>query len=160
MNYRRIFGRGVLVDDIDKINDFLFDEHLVSFQIVSVPTELALEESIELKESLTKLGFLDIEITLNDCLYLTSAIREHIEELPEFLKNKVALQTSLFHKFQEHIKHQVSHVTDADNLSVIESVDKEIVANWTQYQMKKKSSSFLELAVSVKPPLQLVEHFI
>lgn len=127
MNYRRIFGRGVLVDDIDKINDFLFDEHLVSFQIVSVPTELALEESIELKENLSKLGFVDIQITLNDCLFLTPTIKQHTDELPQFLKNKIDLQLSLYEKFKEHIKNQVSHVTDADNLSVIESVDKEIV---------------------------------
>lgn len=126
MNYRRIFGRGVLVDDIDKINDFLFDEHLVSFQIISVPTELALEESVELKESLLKLGFGDIQVTLNDCLFLTSSVKDHQESLPVFLKNKIELQISLYEKFKTHIKHLVSHVTDADNLSVVESVDKEI----------------------------------
>lgn len=127
MNYRRIFGRGVLVDDIDKINDFLFDEHLVSFDIVSVPTELALEESIELKESLQKLGFLDINVILNDCLFLTKAISEHQEILPKFLKEKVDLQTKLFEEFKQHIGRKVSHVTDADNLSVIQSIDKEMM---------------------------------
>lgn len=128
MNYRRIFGRGVLVDDIDKINDFLFDEHLVSFNIISVPTELALEESLELKTSLQKLGFIDIKFILNDCLFLTKAISDHYEELPNFLKNKVDLQKSLYDKFKEHIHSSVPHVTDSDNLSVIQSVDKEMVA--------------------------------
>jgi adenylate kinase family enzyme len=128
MNYRRIFGRGVLVDDIDKINDFLFDEHLVSFDIISVPTELALEESIELKESLQKLGFMDIKVILNDCLFLTKAISEHDEILPKFLKDKVDLQKELFESFKSHIGTKVSHVTDADNLSVIQSVDKEMMA--------------------------------
>jgi adenylate kinase family enzyme len=83
MNYRRIFGRGVLVDDIDKINDFLF---------------------------------------------LTKAISEHDEILPKFLKDKVDLQKELFESFKSHIGTKVSHVTDADNLSVIQSVDKEMMA--------------------------------
>lgn len=122
MNYRRIFGRGVLVDDIDKINDFLFDEHLVSFEIVSIPTELALEESVELKVSLAKLGFTDIKIKLNDCLFQTEEIKKYLSELPDFLTKKIQLQSELYQKHLNQISVTIPHSIKKTHLEVIEAI--------------------------------------
>ncbi|MBC7429294.1 MAG: hypothetical protein H7336_11820 [Bacteriovorax sp.] len=100
-NFKKIFRAGMIVKDIDRMHEFLGrDGHLKTI-IVSLATELAMNEARDLKKELetnTTGPDLHVEVMVNDSFlqYLKdNKISE--SDLPEFLKNKIELEKTIIH---------------------------------------------------------------
>lgn len=95
-NFKKIFRAGMIVKDIDRMHAFLGGENALKTVIVSLATELAMNEAKDLKKELetnTTGPDLQVRVVINDS-FLQYLKENKIEEnlLPDFLKNKTELE--------------------------------------------------------------------
>ncbi len=94
--FKDIFKIGPIANDIDKMHNFLTNKEHTQCVVVSIPTELAMEEGIELKDELSTkynlatLSILNCDLTLNEF---------PSDDTPEFLQRKIENQKKLQEKF-------------------------------------------------------------
>jgi arsenite-transporting ATPase len=98
-NFKKIFRAGMIVKDIDKMHSFLSQSGNLKTFIVSLATELAMSEALDLKkelETITTGPNLNTEIIVNDS-FLQYTIDNQIDEniLPEFLKIKINIEKKI-----------------------------------------------------------------
>lgn len=98
-NFKKIFRAGMIVKDIDKMQAFLGAQNALKTIIVSLATELAMNEAHDLKAELethTTGPDLHVKVVINDS-FLQYLKDNNIEEnlLPDFLKNKIELEKSI-----------------------------------------------------------------
>ena len=89
-NFREVFGTGVFAKDIDQINSLIRSRDFLRMTVVSLPTEMALQEAMELKDSLRNYCHDNIELAINDSLCQSDELKK--DELPEFLCKKIELE--------------------------------------------------------------------
>ena len=95
-NFKKIFRSGIIVKDIEKMHSFLSKEHHLKTFIVSIATELAMSEALDLKHELevdSSGPNLNASVVVNDS-YLEYLRKNSIEEslLPDFLSRKIELE--------------------------------------------------------------------
>lgn len=100
-NFKKIFRAGMIVKDIDRMHAFLSGENALKTVIVSLATELAMNEALDLKKELethTTGPDLNVLVVVNDS-FLQYVKDNQIEEnqLPDFLKNKIDLEKDILH---------------------------------------------------------------
>lgn len=103
-NFKEIFRKGLIVDDINKMHDFLATPGLLQTGIILLPSQMALQEGIELQQTLAKLN-VDAKLLLNDSFCALESIQKHKNELPEFLIQKVGLEEKVLEEYQDKIIH-------------------------------------------------------
>lgn len=103
-NFKEIFKKGLIVDDINKMHDFLSTPGLLQTGIILLPSEMALQEGVELKHTLSKYQ-VDAKLLLNDSFCALEAIQQHRHELPEFLLQKISLEDKVLEEYKDHIVH-------------------------------------------------------
>ncbi len=86
-NFKQIFGSGVIFDDTNKMLSRLNDPEYTKIHVVSLPSLMSWQEAIELKTGLKSLTPVEVDITINNCLY--PLVEENLEQLPQGLKAKV-----------------------------------------------------------------------
>ncbi|MFG1500019.1 ArsA-related P-loop ATPase [Halobacteriovorax sp. XZX-3] len=95
--FKDIFKIGPIANDIDKMHNFLTNKEHTQCIVVSIPTELAVEEGIELRTELTNeysistIEILNCDLTLN---------KFPEDDTPDFIKVKIENQRHLQDKFQ------------------------------------------------------------
>ena len=67
-NFKEIFKLGVLVEDINRMNNFLKTKGNTKVIISSIPTEMSVEEGLDLKNFFINWGLLDTELIINNSL--------------------------------------------------------------------------------------------
>ena len=67
-NFKEIFKLGVLVEDIDRMNRFLKTSENVKTVVASIPTEMSIEEGIDLKKFFHDWGIKNSELVINNSL--------------------------------------------------------------------------------------------
>lgn len=98
-NFKKIFRAGLIVKDIERMHQFLTNPSHLKTTIVSLPTELSMNEArdleIELGQNDLEMDF-NLNLVVNDS-YLKYCELNHISEtdLPEFLKSKVDLEREI-----------------------------------------------------------------
>ncbi len=102
-NFKKIFGKGRIVNDIEKMQEFLSSPGCLKTLIVAVATELAISEAKDLKQELESNAnglMMNTEIILNDS-FLHFLEKEKISEtdLPEFLQTKVTLEKAVISNY-------------------------------------------------------------
>lgn len=100
-NFKKIFRAGMIVKDIDKMHSFLGGKNALKTIIVSLATELAMNEAKDLKTELethTTGPDLHVNVVVNDS-FLQYLKDNKIDEtlLPGFLKNKIDLEKAILH---------------------------------------------------------------
>lgn len=105
-NFKEIFGSGLLVEDIKRMHDFIYKKDILKNLIISLPTKMALNESIEVIEHLKNLNFTNTHLIANDCL---SPVLETEEVLPSFLQIKKDLELSVINEFDGKLLEKVPH---------------------------------------------------
>lgn len=101
-NFPRIFKSGILFSDALDLESVLCEES-TQINIVAIPTHLALEESLELQESIKELyPKIKTNIILNQYLVPTITQNE-FENLPEFLKRKIEVEEKIYEKYKKNI---------------------------------------------------------
>ena len=108
-NFKQIFGKGLIVKDIERMQNFLASPKCLKTFIVAIATELALSEANDLKEELEQNTHglnVNPEIVINDSLtgYLEKE-KINPDDLPEFLLTKLTQEKNvvLKHKSLPHI---------------------------------------------------------
>lgn len=122
-NFSEMFGAGKLVDDIHRMHEYLFDQSFTKILIVTLPTEMALQEGMELKKNIEKLNFSKIEMVINDIYGLHPALKEHHEETPEFLIKKIAGEKEVLDKYHDGTFKLIAHFSASRNYQVAQQLN-------------------------------------
>ncbi len=122
-NFRDIFKSGILVDDINKMLDFLFGENLLKILIVTFPNTIAFTEAEELKTYLEKIHFKHIDIVVNNSFSRVKNI--NFEQLPKYFKEKISLENQLFANYS-HFKKIIPHIFVEDDKAFFNAISKSL----------------------------------
>jgi anion-transporting ArsA/GET3 family ATPase len=102
-NFREIFKTGLLVNDINRMLQFLSDSQNLCTTIITLPTLMALQEGVELQAKLDDLNIGKTRIWLNDSLSLQPEIIDYTDELPHFISAKLENEKEAMMNYQNHI---------------------------------------------------------
>ena len=116
-NFKKVFGPGLLGDDLIKILNFLYQENLLQVIIATLPGELPLTEGIEVKEQLANLNITNTLLVVNYCLSRVWGI-EQIQDLPTSLKLKIKLEQASLSHYSQHKMLFLPYVPSSDSLDV------------------------------------------
>lgn len=109
-NFREIFQSGLVFEDTNKMIKKLYDPQHTCVRILSLPTELSLQEAIELKDSIATLAPIPTKIILNQLL---ASWGKAVTDLPEALRQKVSLEDEVCQAFASHIDGQLPLVVQS-----------------------------------------------
>lgn len=124
-NFREMFRTGLIVKDIDRMEDFIFNNQRMKVIITALPTSMAVQEAKDLKEQLTKRHVKEFSMVINDLLYLSPSLKDvPKEDQPEFIRKRCQLEEELLEEHSEgwsyipHFAHDNSEdiVTDLTHL--------------------------------------------
>jgi anion-transporting ArsA/GET3 family ATPase len=118
-NFKEMFGSGLIVQDIERMHEFLYQKQLLKTYIVCLPTLMAANESLELRESFKLLEINRVELILNDLLHMAEEIKDKEEELPDFLKVKVNLEKEVEAEFINNFEHELPHLSVRNEIEMI-----------------------------------------
>ena len=100
-NFHEMFKTGILADDIIKMHRLLSDPNFLEIQVVSLPTEMAIQESKELSNQLIELGLNPPMQWLNSSMIDNEQVSQSTQnDLPEFLKIKTELEKTLREQYK------------------------------------------------------------
>jgi arsenite-transporting ATPase len=91
-NFKDMFKDGLLVDDINKMHQFLHSPGNLEVWIATLPSRMAIQEGVELGEKLAEMNINNIKFLANGNLSKVPYIESKDAELPDFLKQKVAME--------------------------------------------------------------------
>lgn len=101
-NFKEMFRAGLIVEDILRMQKFLFKESNLELITTSLPSQMATTEALELGRDLEKRGVPSINKVLNDSLTFCNEITESTAEaFPQFIKSKLALESELFDQLDQ-----------------------------------------------------------
>lgn len=103
-NFKKIFGQGPIVQDIEKMHELMYNTEFLKTYILTLPTEMATQEGIELKSHLTGMNFKEVELVVNECLSANESLKNLQEELPELITKKIAMEKGFLENTQENLK--------------------------------------------------------
>jgi len=107
-NFKRIFGNGPLVKDINRMHQFIFQTGFLKTYIVCLPSLMALNEGIELVGAIEKLGVTSNQLILNEVLSLNPELLENKnEEIASYLDQKLKLEKEVYEQYEDKIFHKL-----------------------------------------------------
>lgn len=108
--FKNIFSSGILVKDIIRMENFIFNENKAEIIISALPTNMAINEAIDLKKFFTEKGVRDIAIVLNESLKHNQLIQDNYADLPPFLKKKIENEVEVLETFKDHIQSVIPYI--------------------------------------------------
>lgn len=124
--FERIFKTGVIFKDIINIHDFLYAKRNLELVILTLPTLMAIEETVELQASLKERGLENISLVLNNLLSLA---KFDIELLPANVKEKIQQEEIIVKTFEQHISKQLPYYSSLDEQIIVERMIETLGAN-------------------------------
>ena len=125
-NFQQIFESGVIFDDTRKMLGRLNDPTYTKIHVVSLPSLMSWQEATELKAGLQARTPVDVEITVNNCLY--SVVEQNLEDLPSGLKDKALNEKSLVDQHRSEMQcilpHSLARNSSAIELDLVGSLSK------------------------------------
>lgn len=123
-NFKKIFGSGLLFQDLNRMQDFLFDSKKTLVNIVTIPTEMAVHEAQDLKDGFNGLGLKEIEIVLNTSLPDNSnnLTEERINQFPDFLNQKYQLEKMVIDQNSSFFKLRLPNITSTEAHEIISKI--------------------------------------
>jgi arsenite-transporting ATPase len=118
-NFKRMFGSGMLVSDIEKMHQFIYDENNLAVLICSLPTPMAVNEAKEIKAHLEMLNIRLCEIFINNSyLWLKSSFKD----LPNYLLKKIQIEENLLSQSPDEVQTIIKHYTTLNEIEVIKNI--------------------------------------
>lgn len=99
-NFRDIFQSGLVFEDASKMIKKLYDPNHTALRIITLPTELSLQEALELKSSISKFSPIESKIFLNQVLF---SWKERIPDMPSVFTKKLELESDVVREFEGQI---------------------------------------------------------
>lgn len=123
-NFKEMFKSGLIVEDIHRMENFIFNKEMMKVVVTSLPTQMALQEAHDLARDLQERGIDQVQYALNDVLPLSPSLAEASEsDLPEFLLKKVSLENELIEGLPESEKwFLLPHLAHTSAASVIKDL--------------------------------------
>ena len=108
-NFKEILGGGIFANDIEKIKSFVGSKDSCEIMIVSLPTEMALQEARDLKSELGRYIQGDIDFIVNDSWSCSDEL--NTKNLPDFLRQKLEQEKKFLQEFDARMSfpHVFSH---------------------------------------------------
>lgn len=121
-NFQKIFGSGLIFEDTKKMLELLLEKNFAEVNVITIPTEMAMEEGRELKSSLEKILPLKTNILCNNVLTIPE---EEKKPLPNFLKQRMANEKALLEQSNDILK-ILPEIFETDELNKILSLKKHL----------------------------------
>jgi anion-transporting ArsA/GET3 family ATPase len=115
-NFQQIFESGVVFDDAKKMLARLNDPEYTKIHVVSLPSLMSWQEAIELKSGLKERTPVDVEITVNNCIY--PLVADQLNELPLGIKEKATNEKRLLEENQSEMCCILPHSLASDPTSI------------------------------------------
>ncbi|MCO4753659.1 MAG: hypothetical protein KC478_04220 [Bacteriovoracaceae bacterium] len=106
-NFGEIFQSGLLFEDTQKMLSLLYSDHFTQINILTLPILMAVNEAMELKESLNNIAPVSTEVFCNNSFAGLKGVDDL--ELPEFLTKKLKTEQHIQDEFGQDIKSFVPH---------------------------------------------------
>jgi anion-transporting ArsA/GET3 family ATPase len=124
-NFKEIFKAGVLVEDIQKMQDFMYAPNNIKSFICSLPTEMSLQEAGELKSFMINNKLENTSIILNNYIEDNCDGNSHLS----FLNNKITAEKEIVSTFtkEESIHFSIPKMFYHEPVEVICKIKDKIV---------------------------------
>lgn len=118
-NFKEMFGSGIIVDDIHKMENFIKKDNSFLISVISLPSLMAITEAKELQKSITHLGYPHTNVLANDLYGKTPQILDNLEHLPEFMKSKIEIEKIVGENLDSENSIEIPHIFDNEMDQVI-----------------------------------------
>ncbi|MGE3608689.1 MAG: ArsA-related P-loop ATPase [Bacteriovoracaceae bacterium] len=106
-NFQEIFESGIIFEDTGKMLSRLNDPEYTKINVISLPSLMSWQEAMELKKGLSQRTKIDIDITLNNCLY--PLVEKNLTSLPDGLKAKALYEKTLIEEHKDEMRCMLPH---------------------------------------------------
>jgi len=106
-NFQSIFESGTVFEDTGKMLARLNDPEYTKIHVVSLPSMMSWQEAIELKSGLKERTPVEVDITVNNCLY--SLVQDNVNALPTGLRDKALNEKQLIDSHQNEMRCILPH---------------------------------------------------
>lgn len=124
VNYQEIFQSGLLFEDTQKVINTLYAKDFTKALIISLPTMMALNESVDLKNEIHHIRPIETEIICNNVMSQIADLK--LEVLPEILKNKIQNEKEVLSGFQDVLDHSLTYISENDPKDIMNGMAKEM----------------------------------
>lgn len=101
-NFKEMFKTGLIVQDIERMQKFLFEDDSMLLLTASLPSQMATTEAIELAQDLKKRGVTKVTKILNDSLsFCSEIVSSDKENFPGFIKAKLLMEEELMQDLRQ-----------------------------------------------------------
>lgn len=125
-NFQHIFESGVVFEDTAKMLARLNDPAYTKIHVVSLPSLMSWQESMELKKGLTERTPVGVDLTINNYLY--PLVANDLDALPKGIRDKALNEKQLVESNQNEMQciftHSLQNNTKAVELDLVGSASK------------------------------------
>jgi anion-transporting ArsA/GET3 family ATPase len=129
-NFKEMFGKGMIVDDINRMHQFIYNEKRLRTIVVTLPTLMAVNEGIDLKKSLNDLEITNVSLIVNDAIHLADELNHQDEELPSFLAKKIEMEKEVVSEFEGKFAKILPHLSTSNEVENIKGLTKHLEGLW------------------------------
>ena len=116
-NFNEIFQDGIIYQDTNLMLSTMKSSLFTKINIITIPTQLAINEAVELKEKIQELEDYDVEIYSNNSLIDFAS-----ESLPGALKEKIKNEQLAIYDYSELIHSKIKYSTENEPIDVIKDL--------------------------------------
>lgn len=111
-NFKEMFGSGIIVNDIERMENFIKKDDAFLISVISLPSLMAITEAKELQKSIMQLGYIHAQVLANDLYRITPQIQENLDNLPEFMKSKIEIERIVGENLNNINSLEIPHIFD------------------------------------------------
>lgn len=115
-NFKQIFESGVIFEDTGKMLALLNDPEYTKIHVVSLPSLMSWQEALELRTGLHERTPVDVDITVNNCLF--TLVENDLEKLPQGLRDKALNEKQLIQDNLSEMRCILPHSLSHDPLAI------------------------------------------
>lgn len=119
-NFREIFQAGLVFEDTEKMLNRLYDSSYTGVRIITLPTQMAIHEAIELKDEILKLAPMDCKIFMNHSL---SNWKDDLQDAPPSLLRKISLEEEVISQFMKETEGYFGYSTKMNSKDFVQEMD-------------------------------------
>lgn len=120
-NFQQIFGSGIIFDDTARMLAKLNDPEYTKIHVITLPSQMAWQEAVELKSNLKERTPVSIDITVNNCLF--PLFEQYLNQLSSGLKQKALNEKQLIEENSSEMLCILPHSLSKD----VNSVESDLV---------------------------------
>ena len=115
-NFKQIFESGIVFDDATKMLGRLNDPTYTKIHVVSLPSLMSWQEAQELRSGLRERTPVEVDITVNNCLY--PLVETKFDQLPQGLREKALNEKRLVDEHKSEMQCILPHSLGNDTKSI------------------------------------------